>query len=155
MVLGCDTCKYHLRPYLGGMAINLTLVDDASAAEHAAMLKAFDWALDVLGILDDERDTLARAPGGSTAADKSAAAESEARMRWIVSIADDARALLADEDAVREWVRSPNPGLWTEGSCPVVTTPLRIMLDRDDGVRAIAGQLSAERLRKFPRGWLC
>ncbi|QXQ07302.1 hypothetical protein KX816_04525 [Sphingosinicellaceae bacterium] len=137
------------------MAIHLTLVDDASEAEHAAMLKAFDWALDVLGILDEERDMLTRAPRGANASDRSAAFESEARMRWIVSIADDARALLADEDAVREWVRSPNPGLWTEGSCPVPTTPLRIMIDQDDGVRAIARQLSAERLRRFPRGWLC
>lgn len=127
------------------MKWHLSLVDDASATEWAAVLEAFEWAVDVLGILPDERAVLIR-PGGAPRS-YGVARATETKIRHIVAIAVDVQALIGDEDEIREWLRSPNPGLWTDGAVRVSITPLRVMLDYADGVRAICTQLRLERGR--------
>jgi len=77
----------------------------------------------------------------------------ETTARHLVAIAGDLQALLGDEDEIREWMRSENPGLWTTASPPVRTTPLRVMLDYDGGIKAIRVSLGEERRRKCCPGW--
>ena len=129
MILVSISRKYNLI----SMKRHLSLVDDASAIEWAAVLEAFEWAVDVLGILPDERALLVRPRGDPTS--HGVAKATEAKIRHIVAIADDVQALIGDEDEIREWLRSPNPGLWTDGPVRVSMTPLHVMLDHADGVR--------------------
>jgi len=130
---------------------HLRIGDDASSAEHAAILEAFEWAIDVLGLLKKDRDRLVRTSRQGSQAWRSSAIAAETMMRHVIAIAADVQALIGDEDEIREWVRSRNPGLWTGSPIPEMTTPLRVMHDHADGVRAIRAQLALERGRT---GWL-
>lgn len=135
------------------MIRHLNAVSDASAAEHAAILEAFEWALDVLGILPGERASLVRSAGRAGQRRSEGAVALETMVRHLVAIADDLQALLGDEDEIREWLRSVNPGLWTTSPVPVRTTPLRVMLDYEGGIRAIRHRLADERLRRQCSAW--
>ncbi|UAJ10633.1 hypothetical protein [Polymorphobacter megasporae] len=126
----------------------------AFADEYAAMLEAFEWSVEALGILPDERarlfaiaDSIAHGPSSSTVL-------RERTMRHVIAIADDIRALLGCEDEIREWIRRPNSGLSSGSLVSVMMTPMSVMLDHPDGVRAIHVQLSAERDQMMFRGQL-
>jgi len=123
------------------------IVGDASSMEYAAMVEAFEWAIDLLGILPDERAGLFRIVGVPAVGGSVSAVARERMMRHVVAIADAVRTLLACEDEIREWLRSPNPGLWSGFRLPEMLTPLNVMLEHPDGVRAIRVQLDGERDR--------
>lgn len=135
------------------MANHLSRVDDASAVEYAAILEAFEWALDVMGILPEERASLVRSAARPGLRRSRSDAAVETMVRRLVDIATDLQAMLGDEDEIREWLRSVNPGLWTTSPVPVRTSPLRVMLDHEDGIRAIRDQLADERRRRCCPAW--
>lgn len=118
---------------------------DAATDELAAIHEAFEWAVDVLGLLPADRAALVRIAHAGGAGHRSPAVAAETMMRHIIAIADDVQALIGDEDQILEWLRSPNPGLWSGSPIPRMTTPLRVLLDHPDGVRAIHAQLDRER----------
>lgn len=136
------------------MKKHLRLVDDTNAVEYAAILEAFAWAIGVLGLLPEERTKLVQTAHLGAVGYKPPAVALETMMRHVIAIADDLQALLGDEDEILEWTRSPNPGLWSGSPIPSMTTPLRVMLDHPDGVRAIRNQLALERDRTTRRGSL-
>lgn len=134
---------------------HLTLITDAAAAELAATLAHFEWAVDVLGILPDERRTLVHGPGGPGWMDDVPGLAAETTIRRIIGIADDVTALLGDADLTREWFRRPNPCLRLAGPVSPMQTPVQVMLTHGDGVRAIRSALAREREDSSARGAWC
>ena len=133
------------------MKRHLALVDDASAVELAAMQKTFQTAVAKLGLLPDEVAALLRPVLTTDMHGEDRATALSSVISELAGIADDAFQLTADEDQVVEWLRSPNPGLWTDTLFRVQLSPVQVMLDYHDGLRAIRMQLASELARAARR----